>query len=264
MTVAIERQTIRHKESLKDKVENYILNLALEEIEKITSFKSSKEERISTLWNIGRLGRIVDDLQDDPRFNGKISDCDLEKLIMSGVVSLNNYSGECKYLLEQLLIHRREIFNNVKDTPYYNNFLEAVKNCFDCQKPSGVTLKREELRNLSEMKGGSFALAILYALNPIGLTSRMERGIYWGGAWVQMLDEYFDLVPDKMAGISTYFTLSDNPRKDLFINTYGYRGRIKDLFGNSNIIIPIADKLTSLASISHAPVLSRISLAINH
>lgn len=220
-------------EHLLEKIEYAFIFASIEEIRKEVSFATTVDEQDKVVCHYGRVVLLLDDLLET---SGEKRRGNL-RLFMEGKKKIYaNGDGRIAGLGESLSILRPYIDRLSRE--YKNKFWKYVRLCYQAETENSRRLQRR-----SEQKGGAFILSLVYLLQPAALSERMSQTLYYGGAWAQMIDDYFDNGEDNGRSIQTIFSNGVNREKLLDEVSMYYARKIEKLYGGKDFLIPFGNDM---------------------
>ena len=223
-------------------------------------YRRNDDECIEVVFAIGKLARLIDDIQDESSIF--ISDQELF-LILKGK-STKLYSHP---LINDLCKTAKQVSIYINHSTNKKKYWYWMEYCFHYQAVSNICRQQKKLLSrtleVSEKIGGSVALSLIYAMDPVTLPKNIEKALFIAGSWIQAIDDFVDRAKDKRLGIFTIFTQSTNPEKTLDIVAKKYKKAILLYSKDTTYIIPLIEDLMALAKFSQFPICRRIFSAIN-
>src|SRR3989344_6086179 len=209
-------------------LEYEILLQFVEDTKNILSFATTPQKQKELICAWGRMWIIADDFVD----YGHTSVEELKNIFFG-----RNNSKSANMLFKTLEADRDTIYKSLSGNKFENEYIDITKKEFAINF-FNTTLTREKV---SEQKGGLFFQSLTYLLAPVNMTVKELDTIYYSGAAIQFIDDYFDAEQDISRGSSIFTGNAEIDGEHL-------KSLLETLRRKSDLL-PIVDDLWTLARV---------------
>lgn len=227
-------------EGFIEKFEYSFLFACVEEIRTRVQFITNLDEQRFIVQHFGRIVLLLDDLLEtsEPHDRKKLIEFVYRntslRLSDRRFIALSSSLAAVRPYIDRLSDSKKKTFWNHVSTCYR---AETIPVSFDSAKREKQILLR------SERKGGAFILSLVFLLDPLSLSKNLEKAIYYGGAWAQSIDDYFDSTEDRERSIETIFSQSKNLDTVIELLSEKYSSYISKYARSRNFLIPMGNDI---------------------